>query len=213
MKRRLLNFVTGLSLLLCVAAGALWVRSYFIADRVTWSRVTGEGERVAVRVMVASAEEGQVVWGSMADEVTVDPQDAAEARAAVAALQPKWRWDRQPVRGAGAAGRIRLKWNFWNRLGFGSDSTSRRLPPAAMRVGPRWVPARNIDSVQSWVAVPLWAVVVPTMLPPLLWLPGRRRRRRERRRRLGLCPDCGYDLRASPGQCPECGAEPAVSPA
>ena len=31
---------------------------------------------------------------------------------------------------------------------------------------------------------------------------------RERRRRSrGLCPDCGYDLRATPGRCPECGHE------
>jgi hypothetical protein len=44
--------------------------------------------------------------------------------------------------------------------------------------------------------------VVPMMLQIMVSL------RRLRRLRNGQCPDCGYDLRASPSRCPECGSVP-----
>jgi hypothetical protein len=56
------------------------------------------------------------------------------------------------------------------------------------------------------VAVPHWLVALVLAIPPALGLM-LYRRFRQRRRALaaGLCPRCGYDLRATPQQCPECG--------
>jgi hypothetical protein len=53
------------------------------------------------------------------------------------------------------------------------------------------------------VIVPYWFVALLTCVSPLWLFLGRRRSRR--RHTLGLCPSCGYDLRASKERCPECG--------
>jgi hypothetical protein len=53
------------------------------------------------------------------------------------------------------------------------------------------------------VFFPYWFLVPLTAAGPAAWYA--RRRRRLRSRSLGLCPACGYDLRATPDRCPECG--------
>ena len=54
------------------------------------------------------------------------------------------------------------------------------------------------------VAVPYWFIAVLLSLPFVRTLVVTRRRHRRMARQ--LCPDCGYDRRASPERCPECGS-------
>ena len=67
----------------------------------------------------------------------------------------------------------------WKSLGFG---TSHGNPP---------------------VFIPYWSICLLTVIPPYGWFRMYRQNRLGRRK--GLCPRCGYDLRASKERCPECG--------
>jgi len=60
--------------------------------------------------------------------------------------------------------------------------------------------------------IPPWWWILLSGIAPALWL----KRSvlpwlRDRRMRRGLCPACGYDLRATPGRCPECGTPASVT--
>jgi hypothetical protein len=55
--------------------------------------------------------------------------------------------------------------------------------------------------------VSLWLILLAALAAQLAFAHHMRRRNQERL--AGLCPSCGYDLRASPERCPECGTLPA----
>jgi hypothetical protein len=62
--------------------------------------------------------------------------------------------------------------------------------------------------VSRQVTVPYYWVVIACLAAPVLQAirSGRSLRHRHRLRH-GQCPQCGYDLRATPERCPECGLE------
>ena len=70
-------------------------------------------------------------------------------------------------------------------------------------------PAQPVEGVflrRRWVAVRFWALALLLALVTAATARGTIRRVvGDRRRRRGLCPVCGYDVRATPRRCPECG--------
>jgi hypothetical protein len=58
------------------------------------------------------------------------------------------------------------------------------------------------------LALPMWFLFAMSLVPGALVLRHwRRKRLRSGRVAAGLCLECGYDLRHSPGRCPECGTQ------
>jgi hypothetical protein len=71
-----------------------------------------------------------------------------------------------------------------------------------------WLIRNNSNNHRIEFSVPWWIPLLLCMAPPAA--AAARSFHRRKRRVLGLCVECGYDLRASAGRCPECGAPSEV---
>jgi hypothetical protein len=207
MKRRLLDLLTALSLVLCVAAVAIWVRSYWVWDTFSCRRVGGADVLAEEGGWLAFVNRGQVGAGFTRNVARYPSADGAAAvRAALASRGVGLRWDRRPPapRPTGPTS------TAWQRLGFyGAWSTTPARGPS-MRVGNARVRALDMVTTERSVTMPCWLPVALAAAGPGLGLVRvRRRRRAARLRQKHKCPACGYDLRATPDRCPECGTTPA----
>ena len=162
--------------LLAVAIIALWIRSHITDDLITYSGGNG----------------------TYFEYVTIPGQFRITRVTGWVGSEPVG-WFRgelplgRPVFGQQAVYRA------WTILGIGFDGGVRLVPISA---------ARPVTVNYQITAVPFaLPALVAAAIGLLPWL--RRRRRRlaaQDRLHRGLCPVCGYDLRATTGRCPECGA-------
>jgi hypothetical protein len=188
--RRLLTLCPAASLLLCVAACALWARSHSTWDQATW-RTDAGGEFEArsasgvVEVAVAAGLAAGDGYHLLRSEPRPEPFD----------------WSRVPD---DILGVITPEMSFWGDFVW-TDTGRWELRPIGLTVSHAVYIDFDPPTARRWAArLPHWLVALGAALPPLLSA-GRRVRGRRRRNR-GLCRSCGYDLRATRERCPECGA-------
>jgi hypothetical protein len=173
-RRRLFNFLTLLSLLLCLATVALWMRSYSRRQALLlFATSPGWIERLAIESLVGelSLSYDQFLGGT---------EDSG------------WIYEVSSPYSVTTHGELLREYprpRSATFLGFGYD----------------FYYSRSTDHPARAIWFPHWFLALILAVLPALRL--RNLLRTRRRNRIGLCPHCGYDLRASPSRCPECGAD------
>jgi hypothetical protein len=176
--RYILNATTVASLLLCVAAAALWVQSR-LKD-----------------VTVQYAGDRDLFLRSWSGELVVQINTVDWSRWSRG--QPEgWSWVDFTSRGISkepAAQSLGAPVTIWNRLGF----ASRHFVS----------PGEAVDEVRVTVVPYWAVALVAAALPLRAVFRDAAARRFSRLSRARRCTKCGYDLRATPDRCPECGTAP-----
>ena len=158
-RRRIFTALSVLSLLLCVATVALWVRSYWRLDALVH-------RRSAVHQSFRSVC-GELCYTTSTSKVTSTRY----------VWRPEWRYIVQ-------------------------NPGDRMIRPTHSLLGFGWVLEEAMDYFLG-IFIPHWFLALLFAILPALHL--RSMLRSRRLHRLGHCPRCGYDLRATPDRCPECG--------
>ena len=194
--RILLNAATAVSLVLCVATAAMWVRSRGGRDEVSFiTQRSSPNGGWGWREWAAVSEHGELLLRTGHRDYR-NPENIRYYKWTLLKQWPQWSHDRRTDHPYIVYGPV----SYWNRIGFYAHR--------GWEYQTRWTPAGSFRSV----AVPDWVLLLIFALPPLL---RSRRLLSIRRYGPGLCRACGYDLRATPERCPECGTAivAAIGPA
>jgi hypothetical protein len=195
-KRRLVNLLTVLCLLSFAATIVLWVLSHGRRDTVGYETIAMTPTSAVHDATYASSLNGRLEFGRL-HAAYFDPVDRAVVGSQ--ATGGRWFWrDKWYSSGTG----LRRSLTFFESLGFAFPSENVSV---LGEVGAQVIATRK----HARIIVPWWLPSLTTLFLPLARI-GRRfpaLLRRITQPRPGLCPRCGYDLRASPDRCPECGAD------
>jgi hypothetical protein len=193
MRRKLFTFFSALSLLLCLAACGLWVRSYWRADyiRVRHSRQVG---------FSAISQNGAVEWRivrSIRPSFFGDRKIAGATGTTITTVSLR---DAEPVSTFAAYTRLVV------------DPLTVESEPGSAVVFRRCAAGSGTsagnDYSFGYAVTPYWSLAAAALTGTVM---SRLLRGRHRTANGSRCPSCGYDLRATPDRCPECGTVKATA--
>lgn len=182
MLRRVMVVLSLLSLILCGITVVLWVRSYWVRDEFEWWRVPLSSEAL--------------VNGNEPDRLFKVRLTRGGVQLTWVREEPQWFFlDNRGSYRERPHARVAKEWKIGLR---GEASTEFDAGPVAPRYG-RWIDGTGEDARK--LLLPLWLLTLATVIVAVACTKVRGRRIAQQ---AGLCPRCGFDLRATPGRCPEC---------
>ncbi len=197
MKRIVFNLSVGVSAMLFVATGMLWIQSYREHDYLEWSD-DPKWPSFTHRWEIEIARGGLAAWAEASQSFYASAHKKTGSN---------WHLSRLPrapypsfhdPRSTGPFHFDNATVNGFRHLGF----EARHI--VAQSTG--------VQYDQTGIVIPIPVIAILTAFAPMRMILRLRHRRSRMRIAKGLCGACGYDLRASSNRCPECGTLTTEAP-